>query len=88
MLELSHTYPTPDAHTFHVVHPRGVPFNILIGSAASCLNVPLVPFPEWLSKLSEAHKAQSCLGCKLGENASGHSGIALIQCIRMRAHGT
>ena len=49
----------PDAHTFHIVHPRGVPFNTLIASAASPLNVPLVPYPEWLSRLTEAHKSQS-----------------------------
>jgi hypothetical protein len=59
MVEMSCVDSTPDAHTFHVVHPRGVPFNSLISSAASSLNVPLVPFSEWLSKLSEEHKAQS-----------------------------
>jgi hypothetical protein len=59
MIEISHIDPTPDAHTFHVVHPRGVPFNALIGSAARSLNVPLVPFPEWLSRLAEEqHKSQ------------------------------
>ena len=59
MIEISHIDPTPDAHTFHVVHPRGVPFNALIGSAARSLNVPLVPFPEWLSRLTEEqHKSQ------------------------------
>jgi hypothetical protein len=36
-----------------------VPFNTLLDSAASRLDVPLVPFPSWLSKLSEAHRAQS-----------------------------
>jgi len=56
MLEMSHVDPTPDAHTFHLVHPRGVPFNALIGSAASWLNVPLVPFPEWLSRLTGEYK--------------------------------
>lgn len=59
MVEMSCVDSTPDAHTFHIVHPRGVPFNSLISSAASSLNVPLVPFTEWLSKLSEEHKAQS-----------------------------
>ena len=57
MLELSHIDPTPNAHTFHVVHPRGVSFNFLIGLVASWLQVPLCPFPEWLSKLSEEHEA-------------------------------
>ena len=56
MLEMSQVDPTPDAHTFHLVHPRGVPFDALIGSAASWLNVPLVPFPEWLSRLTEEYK--------------------------------
>lgn len=53
LLEMSRIDPEPDAHTLHVVHPRGVPFNPLIASAASSLNVPLVSYPEWLSKLSE-----------------------------------
>jgi len=61
MLEIAHIDPTPDAHTFHVVHPRGVSFNALVGLAASWLNVPLVPFPEWLSKLSQEHKTRSDL---------------------------
>lgn len=55
LLEMSRIHPEPDAHTLHVAHPRGVPFNTLIASAASSLNVPLVPYPEWLSKLSEEH---------------------------------
>ena len=59
LLEMSRIDPTPDAHTLHIVHPRGVPFNTLIASAASSLNVPLVPYSEWFSKLSEEHKTQS-----------------------------
>jgi hypothetical protein len=59
LLEMSRIDPAPDSHTLHIVHPRGVPFNILIGSAASSLNVPLVPYSEWFSKLSEEHKTQS-----------------------------
>jgi hypothetical protein len=56
---MSRIDPAPDAHTLHIVHPRGVPFNTLIASAASSLNVPLVPYSEWISKLSEEHKTQS-----------------------------
>jgi hypothetical protein len=57
---MSRVDPAPDAHTLHIVHPRGVPFNTLIAPAASSLNVPLVPYPEWLSKLSEEeHETQS-----------------------------
>ena len=59
LLEMSRIDPTPDTHTLHVVHPRGVPFNTIIASAASSLNVPLVPYSEWFSKLFEEHKAQS-----------------------------
>ncbi|KAH9955362.1 acetyl-CoA synthetase-like protein [Russula dissimulans] len=59
MLEMARISPPPGAHTLHVVHPRGVPFNALIASAASSLDVPLVPYPEWLSRLSQEHKAQS-----------------------------
>lgn len=77
MLEMSHIYPTPDAHTFHVVHPRGVPFNSLIGSAASWLDVPLVPFPEWLSKLSEVHKSLSYSDANLERTQADNPALRL-----------
>ena len=35
MLEISHIDPKPDAHTFHVVHPCGASFNVLISLVAS-----------------------------------------------------
>lgn len=57
MLEMSRVDLQPGAHTLHVAHPRGVPFNTLIAPMASSLNVPLVPYPDWLSKLATAHKA-------------------------------
>ncbi|KAI0298355.1 acetyl-CoA synthetase-like protein [Multifurca ochricompacta] len=41
MLEMSRIDHAPGEHTLHIVHPRGVPFNTLIASAASSLNVPL-----------------------------------------------
>ena len=61
MLEISHIDPKPDAHTFHVVQPRGASFNVLIILVASWLELPLRPFHEWFSKLSEDHEAQSGL---------------------------
>ena len=61
MLEISHVDTTPDAHTFHLTHPRGVSFNFLIGLIASWLEVPLRPYPEWFAKLAQAHKAQAGL---------------------------
>ena len=68
MLEIAHIDPTPDAHTFHVVHPRGVSFNALIALAASWLGVSLVPFPEWLSRLAEERKARSDLDRSQADN--------------------
>ena len=61
MLEISHIDPKPDAHTFHVVQPRGASLNVLIILVASWLELPLRPFHEWFSKLSEDHEAQSGL---------------------------
>ncbi|KAH9077806.1 acetyl-CoA synthetase-like protein [Lactarius deliciosus] len=57
MLEMSRVDTQPGAHTLHVAHPRGVPFDTLIAPVASSLNVPLVPYSDWLSKLAAAHKA-------------------------------
>jgi hypothetical protein len=67
----------PDAHTFHIVHPRGVPFNTLIASAASSLNVPLVPYPEWLSRLTEAHNSQSFSASELERAQEANPALAL-----------
>jgi hypothetical protein len=77
MLEMSRVDPVPDAHTFHIVHPRGVPFNALIASAASSLNVPLVPYPEWLSRLSEEHKAQSYSDANLEKAQASNPALRL-----------
>jgi thioester reductase-like protein len=57
MLEMSRVDTQPGAHTLHVAHPRGVPFNTLIAPVASSLSVPLVSYPDWLSKLAAAHEA-------------------------------
>lgn len=77
MLEMSRIDPAPDAHTLHIVHPRGVPFNILIASVASSLEVPLVPYPEWLSKLSEEHKAQSYSAANLERAQASNPALRL-----------
>ncbi len=68
---------SPDAHTLHIVHPRGVPFNTLIASAASSLNVPLVPYSEWLSKLSEEHKTQTHSEANLEKAQSANPALRL-----------
>jgi hypothetical protein len=72
----------PDAHTFHIVHPRGVPFNTLIASAASSLNVPLVPYPEWLSRLTEAHNSQSFSAPELERAQEANPALALFSFFR------
>ena len=77
MLEMSRIDSVPDSHTFHIVHPRGVPFNALIASAASSLNVPLVPYPEWLTRLSEEHKAQSYSDANLEKAQAGNPALRL-----------
>lgn len=77
MIEMSRVNPAPGAHTLHIVHPRGVPFNTLIASAASSLNVPLVPYTEWLSKLSEEYKTQSYSDTNLEKAQSTNPALRL-----------
>jgi hypothetical protein len=78
MLEMSRLDPAPEAHTLHIVHPRGVPFQSLIASAASLLNVPLVSYEEWLSKLSsEAHKSQSLSAAELEKAQAANPALRL-----------
>lgn len=77
MIEMSRINPAPGSHTLHIVHPRGVPFNTLIASAASSLNVPLVPYTEWLSKLSEEHKSQSYSDANLEKAQSTNPALRL-----------
>lgn len=77
MIEMSRVNPAPGAHTLHIVHPRGVPFNTLIASAASSLNVPLVPYTEWFSKLSEEHKSQSYSDANLEKAQSTNPALRL-----------
>ncbi|KAM5543039.1 hypothetical protein V8D89_003423 [Ganoderma adspersum] len=38
----------------HLVHPRPVPWNTVVAPIAQELDVPLVPFTEWLSKLESS----------------------------------
>ena len=37
----------------HLVHPQRIPWNNLIAIIASQLNVPLIPYEEWLARLQE-----------------------------------
>ena len=87
MLEMSRVDLQPGAHTLHVAHPRGVPFNTLITPVASSLSVPLVPYPDWLSKLATAHKvAQSFSAAELERAQAANPALRLFsffQSVRM-----
>ncbi|KAK7035340.1 hypothetical protein VNI00_011871 [Paramarasmius palmivorus] len=45
--------------TIHIVHPRPVPWNSLIVPIAEDLQLPLVPFREWLSRLEHLNALSS-----------------------------
>jgi len=78
MLEMSRFDSQPGSHTLHVAHPRGVPFNTLIAPVASSLNVPLVPYPDWLSRLATAHKtAQSYSAAELERAQAANPALRL-----------
>ena len=75
---MSRVDPQPGAHTLHVAHPRGVPFNTLIAPVAFSLGVPLVPYPDWLSKLATAHKvAQSYSAAELERAQAANPALRL-----------
>jgi hypothetical protein len=78
MLEISRVDLQPGAHTLHVAHPRGVPFNSLIAPVASSLCVPLVPYHDWLTKLATAHKtAQSYSASELEQAQAANPALRL-----------
>ena len=39
----------------NLVHPRPVPWNAVMSHFSKYLNIPIVPFSEWMSSLSSAH---------------------------------
>ncbi|KAI0327462.1 NAD(P)-binding protein, partial [Cubamyces sp. BRFM 1775] len=51
----------------HLVHPRPIPWSDIIAPIASQLNVPLVPFAEWLAKLQKSAEADTGLSVELME---------------------
>ncbi|KAI9459309.1 acetyl-CoA synthetase-like protein [Russula earlei] len=77
MLEMSRLKPAPGAHTLHVANPHGVPFNALITSVASSLDVSLVPYTEWLFRLSEEHTAESHSTANLDQAQSENPALRL-----------
>lgn len=43
---------TANVSVVNLVHPHPVPWSVIISSASSILNVPVVPYSEWLAKLA------------------------------------
>ena len=35
----------------HIAHPKPVPWRYIFGRVSQTLNVPIVPFPDWLGRL-------------------------------------
>lgn len=46
-------------NVIHLVHPKPVNWNSIMGTAASYLNIPTVPYLEWLTRLKLAADNQS-----------------------------
>ncbi|KAL6298494.1 putative polyketide synthase [Sparassis latifolia] len=42
------------SETLHLIHPRPVTWDIIMKPIASMLQVPLVPYPEWLARLQSS----------------------------------
>ncbi|EJD42005.1 acetyl-CoA synthetase-like protein [Auricularia subglabra TFB-10046 SS5] len=42
-----------ESGVLHLVHPRPIPWRDVFQTYASTLNVPLVPFPDWLNRLTK-----------------------------------
>ena len=47
-----------DQPVLHLVHPRGTPWNSFVGSIAKRLQVPLVPYREWLSAMESSLRSE------------------------------
>ncbi|KAF8581155.1 acetyl-CoA synthetase-like protein [Ramaria rubella] len=55
LLEIVQNEPTTPGITFaHLVHPRPVPSSVVWKTVAKALNVPLVPYDQWLHQLQES----------------------------------
>lgn len=45
-----------DEPILHLVHPYTVPWDIITNTASDILDVPIIPYKEWVSKLHVAAK--------------------------------
>jgi hypothetical protein len=54
LLDMLHTLPSTPAPVFHLVHPRPVSWDALIGHAGTLLALPRVSYDEWLARVKAA----------------------------------
>ncbi|EIW79977.1 acetyl-CoA synthetase-like protein [Coniophora puteana RWD-64-598 SS2] len=59
LVKLARSTYRPRSGIVHLIHPKPVPFSSLAAPFASALNVPMVPYKEWLSKLEALHDQAS-----------------------------
>ena len=62
---------TPPALHLHLVNPTPSQWDDVFDHIAKKLDVPLIPYPEWLSKLREASATV--------QNAQAHSALRLLE---------
>jgi hypothetical protein len=57
IIELRHT----SSEFVHIVHPRPVPWEVVIGHVSDALKVPVIPYDEWLIRLEASPKTDEAL---------------------------
>jgi hypothetical protein len=57
IIELRHA----STEFFHIVHPRPVLWETIIGYISDALRVPLIPYDEWLTRLEASPKTDEAL---------------------------
>ncbi|KAI0265422.1 acetyl-CoA synthetase-like protein [Gloeopeniophorella convolvens] len=82
MLEMSRVATTPASHTLHVAHPRGVPFDALVGPIARTLGVPLAPYSAWLAALARAAEEQTHSAAALERAQTATPALRLLEFFR------
>ncbi|TFK24574.1 hypothetical protein FA15DRAFT_756455 [Coprinopsis marcescibilis] len=72
-----------EADVSHVVHPRSVPWNYVMQTISKILGVPLVPYPEWLSRLESAAAYQRDLDEPTGALSTPDAALRLLHFFRL-----
>ena len=45
----------------HLVHPRPVPWEVIIGHVSDILGIPIIQYDEWLTRLEASPKTDEAL---------------------------